>query len=92
MKAELVTTTLDFSGHKKVTADIDISRLDLGEHYISHGFLTVKSSSSHGEIGTDQGKRNVFTIYCSKCLQMLPNKGDRYPFNFALMPLKCSTS
>ena len=43
MKAEQAKTTLEFSGHKKVTADIDISRLDLGEHYISHGFLTVKS-------------------------------------------------
>ena len=62
MKAELVNTTLDFSGHKKVTADIDISRLDLREHYISHGFLTVKSSSSHRKIGTDQGKKNVLTI------------------------------
>ena len=92
MKAELINTTLDFSGHKKVTADIDISRLDLREHYISHGFLTVKSSPSHGEIGTDQGKRNVFTIYCSKCLQTLPNTGNRYPFNFEFMPLKCSTS
>ena len=51
MKAEpeLVTTTLDFSGHKKVTADFDISRADLREHYSSpsHGLPTVKSSSSH---------------------------------------------
>ena len=31
MKAELVNTTSEFSGHKKVTADIDISRLDFRE-------------------------------------------------------------
>ena len=58
MKAEpeLVTTTLDFSGHKKVTADFDISRADFRELYSSHGLPTVKSSSSHGKIGTDKGK------------------------------------
>ena len=47
MKAEQAKTTLEFSGHKKVTADIDISRADFREHHSSHGLPTVKSSSSH---------------------------------------------
>ena len=56
MKAEQAKTTLEFSGHKKVTADIDISRADFREHHSSHGLPTVKSSSSHWEIGTHKGK------------------------------------
>ena len=54
MKAELVNTTFEFSGHKKVTADID-TRVELREHYSSHGLLTVKSSSSHWKIGPNKG-------------------------------------